>query len=763
MELVKDTPMEVGWLVWSPNRGRTAITVSVKATFDLPEEGVAELAAEQRPLTGDEHHDDDIERSLRWGSDLELLKPQGECWVVGSFHAPHGLPVDRSVAAFSVGSVGKQVAVSGDRVWRTGGAGQAAEITSLPLTWERAFGGPGFDANPVGRGLVGRELPNVEDPSALVQSSDQRPRPAGFAPLPRAWKTRVRHAGTYDQRWLAERYPSFADDLDYRYFLCAPQDQRIEGFWQGDEEIRLRHLHPLHASLRARLPGLRAQAFLVRGGELGDVGLRLDTIAIDADAGQAVCVWRGVADVKDAAVDVDHLFVVHQRSDDRHQLADYATWFERALAGELRDDEDAEAEAPPAAPTGGSAADEAPAPAGEEEQPFVDPEAPGAKWAHLDQAMTVRGDDSALAASLAQELERRRAEERSAAFRPVFDDALGIEAPPSAERVLSPEEQLALEMQLALGDLAVEAPSSPDRERVRDAVRAGDSCAGWQLAGVDLSGASLVGADFTGANLAGANLSGAFIRDAKLDGANLSEAELSDAVFEECSLVETNVTPSRAERARFASCDLRGAHMNECYLRRARFTACDLRGTELSESDLGEAVFDDCNLDGADLTRAELAEARFARCTLVDTWAEGVVAPRVNLDKCDCTLLRASEGAQLEGASFKQAKLDGARFSDAKLRGADFSLASMDRADFSNAMLSQARLMGGRLRAARFDGAVLVQATLMKADLYQARFEGANLKHADLRGANLYQAELFGAELRDARLELAFTHGTRVE
>jgi len=760
MELVKDTPMEVGWLVWSPNRGRTAITVAVKATFDLPEDGVAELAAEQRPLTGDEHHDDDIERSLRWASDLELLKPQGECWVVGSFHAPHGLPVDRSVAAFSVGAVGKQLAVSGDRVWRTGGAGEAAEITSLPLTWERAFGGPGFDANPVGRGLVGRELPNVEDPAALVQSSDQRPRPAGFAPLPRAWKVRSRHAGTYDQRWLAERYPSFADDLDYRYFLCAPEDQRVAGFWQGDEEIRLRHLHPLHASLRAQLPGMRAQAFLVRGGELTDVGLRLDTIAIDADAGQAVCVWRGVADVKDdAASDVDELFVVHQRPDDRQQLADYAAWFQNALDGKLREDEDpdAEAQAAPPSAAGGAAAEV------EEEQPFVDPEAPGAKWAHLDQAMTVRGDDSALAASLAQELERRRAEEKSAAFRPVFDDALGIEAPPSVERVLSPEEQLALEMELALGELADDPTSSPERERVRDAVRAGESCAGWQLAGVDLSGASLVGADFTGANLTGANLSGAFIRDAKLDGAILGGAELSDAVLEQCSLVEADMTPSRAERLRLAQCDLRGAHLNECYLRAARFSACDLRGTELSESDLAEATFDDCNLDGADLSRSELGDARFSGCTLVDTWAEGVVAPGLKLDKCDCSLLRASEGASLEGASFKQAKLDGARFADAKLRGADFSLASLDRADFSGAMLSQARLMGCRLRAARFDGAVLVQASMMKADLFQARFEGANLKHADLRGANLYQAELFGAELRDARLELAYTHGTRLE
>src|SRR5690606_26369504 len=81
---------------------------------------------------------------------------------------------------------------------------------------------------------------------------------------------------------------------------------------------------------------------------------------------------------------------------------------------------------------------------------MVDPNAPGAKWAHLDQAMTIRSDDRALQAALQEAMAARQA---GGALRPVFEDALGLGTPKSMERELGPEELLELEMQLALGEL----------------------------------------------------------------------------------------------------------------------------------------------------------------------------------------------------------------------------------------------------------------------------------------------------------------------
>lgn len=775
MELLKDTPFEAGWLVWEARPQEQLLTVVVKATYELPAEGEATLAEEQEFPTGDLYEDDDVERALRWASDLEPLKPCGECYVVGSFHSQSGQLVERSLASLRVGSLEKTVAVTGDRAWKGGGPSAPTPFSTMPLSWERSFGGPGHAANPVGRGLApdpesGQiSLPNVEDPSATIEGGNKSPRPFGLGPIARSEQSRARYAGTYDARWLRERYPGYAEDLDYRLFLAATEDQRIEGFFRGDEELELRHLHPAHASVKACLPGHRAQAFLCRGGELTDVGLRLDTIVIDADAGRAHLVWRGVQPVADASLaDVDELFVVHQEPADRHAMGDYADWYQRAKAA--GEDPEAEAEPPPPAAMRLSLnaitaeiarrqreRDADPDP----EQPFVDPKALGAKWAHLDQAMTVGGDDAALQASVAQEIARRREDDKAAAFRPVFANALGEDMVMKREPEVSAEEQLELEMALALGELD-ETPTDAGRLRVRAAFQDKESCAGWDLSGADLSGLDLSDMDFTGALLTQANLSGTHARGACFDEANLASAELSHAVFRDTSFVGADLSPVRAESVRFDDCRLTEVTANESFFRGAHFTRCTFERAELTDSEFGEAVFEECTLDGADLSQARLEAARFVRCSLVDAWLEGVQAPQVIFDGCDCTLMRASEEADLTGASFKQATLDGARFGTSKLRGAVFTLASLSRADFRGALLAQAKLVGCVMRKACFDDAVLVQATLMKSDLYQARFERANLAHADLRGASLFQAELFGANLDDARLDLAVLDGTRI-
>ena len=74
--------------------------------------------------------------------------------------------------------------------------------------------------------------------------------------------------------------------MSWRYGQAAREAQRIAGYWRGDEEIELHHLHPEHRVVRCRLPGLRPRVFLHERerphGPLRELGLVLDTIAIDA-------------------------------------------------------------------------------------------------------------------------------------------------------------------------------------------------------------------------------------------------------------------------------------------------------------------------------------------------------------------------------------------------------------------------------------------------------------------------------------------------
>jgi len=194
MKLVSDTPMRACWLPWRFGPGDWRLVVAVKATVELPREGVARLAEEQAFVTGDMYWEDDPERSLRYAEDLALLKPRGEVWLGGTLRAD--APVRQLACLARVGEVSTRFDVIGDRWWEPDGRQtEPLPFTEMPLCWERSFGGPGYEANPVGRGVgpdphdeAGRiALPNMERHGWLLRSAQERPEPAGAWPIPRIW------------------------------------------------------------------------------------------------------------------------------------------------------------------------------------------------------------------------------------------------------------------------------------------------------------------------------------------------------------------------------------------------------------------------------------------------------------------------------------------------------------------------------------------------------------------------------------------------
>ncbi len=238
MLVVTDTAMEVGWLGWSLRPPAPCLVLVVKATYSLEEQGTCGLAEPQTPLTGDRYVDDDPERSLVYDSDFAILKPRGEVLLRGTCYpaglSPNGPGVQSSLVQLRVGALRCQLAVLGDRWWNRGllgGVSAPLPFRSMPLGWERAFGGPEDPRNPVGVGLVpdphdaeGRvKLPNIEDPARLIRGPKERPTPAGLFPISKTWRARTQHAGRYDSRWRTMRYPWFPIDFRYDYFQAAPQ------------------------------------------------------------------------------------------------------------------------------------------------------------------------------------------------------------------------------------------------------------------------------------------------------------------------------------------------------------------------------------------------------------------------------------------------------------------------------------------------------------------------------------------------------------
>ncbi len=199
--------------------------------------------------------------------DEGLAKVSGEVFVAGSCHPPNP-PQAVSYVGVLVGEdreprVKKRIAVIGDREWKSGVPTAPQPFSSMPVTWERAFGGPEFAKNPLGRGPT--LLPNLEDPERLVRSPSETPDPETFLPYDPAWPQRLSKMGTkYDEKWLEERYPGPAEDVDPTCYHAGGEDQRLAGYFSGGERFVIENMHPEKHRIEGHLPKLTARAFITR-------------------------------------------------------------------------------------------------------------------------------------------------------------------------------------------------------------------------------------------------------------------------------------------------------------------------------------------------------------------------------------------------------------------------------------------------------------------------------------------------------------------
>jgi uncharacterized protein YjbI with pentapeptide repeats len=280
--------------------------------------------------------------------DMGMAKPRGEVVVTGSCFAPRGTERVASEISLRVGEKRKALNVFGNRFWEEKGGvmkliKDPEPFTEMPVTYQNAFGGDGFDKNPLGKGIHpgdmpdGRKripLPNVEDPRHLVGAPSDRPHPAGFGPLDLMWPQRMKKQGTYDDKWKNERWPWFPDDMDYEFFNVAPEDQFIQGFFRGDETVEIVNMHPDMQVINSRLPRLRVRCFVTKKNNprstgqdneiFQEVSTRIDTVWLFPTILRGVAVYRGTTEVKDDEfADVSRIFLRSEGMDEEPKPIEY--------------------------------------------------------------------------------------------------------------------------------------------------------------------------------------------------------------------------------------------------------------------------------------------------------------------------------------------------------------------------------------------------------------------------------------------------------
>jgi len=315
MDLLNQTPFAAERFLLAGQDGRETLLVVVRATFDLGKNGARISEAQPAPNKPDVYRGKPGVSSLSAASDLAWTKPNTDVIVTGCAYTSVNARSE-ALVALKVGSLLKAMRVVGDRTWTRGMMGLVPSapqpFAQLPLIYERAYGGEGCAANPVGVGFSSKRMsdapvPNIEN----ARSSDGPEVPWGLGPIPPHWEPRSRHAGTYDETWKQERMPLLPTDFDPRYFQAVPPDQQLPGRLAGGEEVRIGGMRP-EGALQWEVPRVRLAAEVETNDGETLIPLALDTLVIDCEALTASLVWRGTFNAHERVTELGNVTVTRE-------------------------------------------------------------------------------------------------------------------------------------------------------------------------------------------------------------------------------------------------------------------------------------------------------------------------------------------------------------------------------------------------------------------------------------------------------------------
>ena len=815
MLVCNPTPFLFGPKAGSRKPPQVEMTCVVRGRFRIVKDGPAALVEGplgQGALSSETFGPDDEEGAgpVTYPGDFADHKIGAEVLLMGKCHSPRGAPVTECPVVFRVGEWRKALRVLGKRRFTDklfGPAMTAPEpFTEVDLTWANTFGGPGFERNPLGRGVKTEDAPQVLAPGGVVESRRDTADPASFGPVPSTWAERARRKGKdYGRSWKETRAPFYSQDFDYRHFNSAPPDQWLSAPLAGGEEVFLQNLHPTEALLTTRLPGLRIRVF-VRGrdGDFREVMMALDTLLVEPEIGVLTLTWRGLTPV--AEIDLSDvasaLVAAEPLAGPAKTVAEYRAELEeherdpvglrRTLpegVGELLDAHERELRGEPPPPAAeGEGSDPVSALLRQKMGGFRKEDQ--RRFGEMAQAASKRAAETKdvkldLAAEVAS-FEGARADEPPVAMIPapgaipnlglrrkmrsILEQAAAVRKQ-LAEPGVPADTRTALEARLAEMERVPFDPrwkqADPDYTPPVEPISTDEpgpgadlseqDLTGRDLSGKDLSGARFVGTLLTRADLSKANLEGACFKNAILFRTNLAGARLAGA-----DLTRANAAEVRADGASFE-----GANLEHAYLDGARLAGADLSGATGSYP-----VFEKANLAGAKLAGAKLSRGTFTGASLEDADLGGAALPGGRFLSCRAARSRWT-GCDVTGASFEQATLTGATFADARGEGVVFLKATLDGADlrfsvlpralFHEASLLAAYAAGADLREGRFYRANLTGADLSRSNLHGADLSWARLPNAILAGASLYDAKLFETNLSGADLRGANTLRSTLE
>ena len=702
--------------------------------------------------------------------DEGMPKKGAEVLVVGSAHTPAGRPLPTMQTRLKMGEVDKTLDVLGSRHWQQSllpmvKIDEPKPFAQMPLTLANAWGGPSFAENPEGRGFAASRvsalrkdssgtLPTVQYPGETLQPGRATHRPATFSSLPMGYPQRRKKLGTYGKKWLKHDFPGYADNLNWHFFNCAPEDQWLVAPFAGGDPFTLEGFHPDHSQQRGKTPRLKPRAFLGTQDEpFREVPLLADTLWLFPEIELGVLIHHGSLEIQDSdGLDAEAIMLAYERPGAPRSLGHY-----QEVLALRRDPETAaahafhEAQLKPVDPSPvdpvAAAAERAMAkekqydafieefglPKPEEKPDFTKP--PAVPTPSHEDFAAGRADLTKTFEACDQLLKdaEKEGKEAEAKLKEVFGDALKEPLPPidakAALKKAKPADRQAAIMESGvfskddavkldaasqeLWRLSKEAPEHPlssDAKNALESLALEQVARRQSLRGYDLPGIHLSDVDLTGLDLAGVHLAGAHLTRCIFDNANLTKASFAAATLEDCRFTD--------------------ACLHEAGFGRTTLTHCAFRGADLRESVWVEATADNSRFDSAVLTGAMMQDSRFTQTSFMLADISNSQWQATQLRDCD-----------LSKSSSKRASFLGCDLTDVSLRDSTWQ-----ETTFLNTKAPNAEVSGAVWRKVLISGATetvdWTHSIWRDATLDECGLRGAQLAHADLSRARLIRCDL---------------------
>ena len=666
--------------------------------------------------------------------DAGIPKTNAEYIISASAFTPGGVPQETCPVSVRIGELEKTIYVVGDRFWRGQKQTKPQPFTQMPITWDRAFGGEGFDRNPLGKGFQPVEtehgpiqfLPNLEIPGKMITTPKQTPNPMGFGPVDLMWPQRSSKVGTYDQKWLKQDFPGFARDMDWTFHNIAPQDQQQATFFTGIESFEFMNLHPTIPKIKGKLPGLRTRTFVTQRKGGNDVFLELDTnlttLWFFPHALRGILVFQGShVCSEDDASDITHLMVASEALREEKSISHYQDVLAKrldkdtAIVYALREQDLLHSGAT-------------------ENIPEDD----------LSEMMKLITPEFLLKKNLTNARKRRIEESRENVA------SYGLDPDEHGPKVVDDNFEMPTDLS-EIFEMQKDAINQAEEDKKRaenrveqmmqdiepDLVSAGYDP---QMIRDEISQGKTGPPEFTAdGEIERIRGLAKGCRDLGTPVDELEDWATNEEIHQSWREAEQKIRDAYVLAAHFQdpvpvkseaeSEQIRGIVLKR-YLSRESFSYFDLSGANLSGLDLRGADFRNGWLESVDFTGADLSGASF----------ENAVLARANLTNATCHLTNFN-GANLARANLtnfigKDNRFNSTNFFESNLTNADFSDATIDKADFFSTKLNNAKFTGAHCNSIFFSKVETKNLDFSLSTLKKVSFVECDVSDADFGGAD---------------------------